>query len=205
MPISYGEASPSASPSFDRALDNRAAEFQHPGMGLFSASKMDRTEPPQLETINYRNGVVEFRIPASWKEEYSDTNGGAIYEARPDSGTLRIKLITVTTPKDVNSETAVDLLKSLRQAQGRTEAMPNGNAVATAEQSSVERGQQIKTFYWFLANPIPPTNARLATFSYTILEAHEQSPAVARELRMLNDEIRAAEFSKEIGSPTCRY
>ena len=153
-----------------------------------------------MKTINYRNGVVEFRVPASWKEEYSDTNGGVFYEDRPDSGTLRIKLITVTTPTDVHSGTAVDLLKGLRQTQGRAEAMVNGNALATAEGSSIEHGQKIKTFYWFLANPVPLKHARLATFSYTILEAREGSSQVWRELQMLNEEIRAAEFSKEIGS-----
>jgi hypothetical protein len=153
-----------------------------------------------MKTINYRNGVVEFRVPASWKEEYSDTNGGVFYEDRPDSGTLRIKVITVTTPTAVHSRTAIELLNSLRQSQGLAEALSNGNALATAEQSSIERGQRIKTFHWFLANPVPPKHARLATFSYTVLQQREQSPEVARELKMLNEEVRVAEFSKEFGS-----
>jgi hypothetical protein len=80
--------------------------------------------------------------------------------------------------------------------------MPNGNALATAAESSIERGQKVKTFYWFLANPVPPKHARLATFSYTILQEQEQSPGFTRELQALNEEIRAAEFSKEIGSLT---
>lgn len=153
-----------------------------------------------MKTINYRDGVVEFRIPASWKEEYSDVDGGIFFDDRPDSGTLRLKLITVTTPSEINSGSAIELLKALRQAQGRAEPLPNGNAVAKFAESSADRGQKIKTFYWFVSNPVPPKHARLATFSYTILENQERAPKVAQELQMLDQEICTAEFSKEIGS-----
>jgi hypothetical protein len=169
-------------------------------MGLFSLFAADQTQPPKMKTINYRDGVVEFRIPASWKEEYADADGGIFFDDRPDSGTLRLKLITVTTPSEINRGSAIELLKALRQVQGQAVALPSGNAWAKFTESSVDRGQKIKTFYWFVSNPVPPRHARLATFSYTILEAQEHAPKVAQELQILDQEIRTAEFSKEIGS-----
>ena len=55
-----------------------------------------------LKTIVYRGGVLKFRIPSSWKEEYSDMDGGTFYEDRPYSGTLRVKVITLKVPTNVN-------------------------------------------------------------------------------------------------------
>ena len=39
-----------------------------------------------LKTINYRGGVVRFRIPASWNEEYEEAGGGTFYAPGDDSG-----------------------------------------------------------------------------------------------------------------------
>lgn len=152
-----------------------------------------------MKTISYRKGVVEFRVPSQWKEEYSDSDGGMFYEEGPNSGTLRLKLITVTSPSEVTADLAVSLLNVLRQVQGRAVALPNGNALGRFEETSVDRGQTIKTFYWFLSNPVPPKHARIATFSYTILEDNEHTPQVVQDLKMIDEEVRAAEFSKELG------
>jgi hypothetical protein len=92
--------------------------------------------------------------------------------------------MTVSLPTGVDRGTALDLLKtldslkSLPQMPGRAEAMANGNALATAELSSIEGGQKIKIFYWFLANSVPPKHARLATFpirSSKRVKAHRSS------------------------------
>ncbi|HMI53316.1 MAG TPA: hypothetical protein VK525_17510 [Candidatus Saccharimonadales bacterium] len=37
-------------------------------------------ESPTLKTINYRGGVVRFRIPADWVEEYEEAGGGTFYK-----------------------------------------------------------------------------------------------------------------------------
>jgi hypothetical protein len=169
-------------------------------MGLFGFFGADRNQSPKMKTINYRGGVVEFRIPSTWKEEYSDTDGGVFYEDKPNSGTLRLKIISVTAPPEVTLISPVDLLNKLKQVQGGAQLLPNGNAFATFVESSVERGTKIKTFYWFVSNPLPPKHARLATFSYTILQANENTPQVKQECEIIEQEIRVAEFSSEIGT-----
>jgi hypothetical protein len=68
---------------------------------IFLSGDSDPKEPPVMKTISYRGGVVTFRIPESWNEEYSDTDGGTFYEDKPDSGTLRLKLITAESPSEI--------------------------------------------------------------------------------------------------------
>jgi len=52
----------------------------------------------QMKTIEYRGGVVSFRIPSKWKEEYEEKGGGTFYEPVQDSGTLRLNIITFKAP-----------------------------------------------------------------------------------------------------------
>jgi len=167
-------------------------------MGLFSFLASSSAEPPPMKIIHYR-GVADFRVPASWKEEYSDLDGATFYEDKPDSGTFRLKVITLSAPAEVKPDSAVEILNTLKQVQGKAERRPDGNALARSEQVTVDRGHEIKIFYWFTANALPPAHARICTFSYTILKRQENDPQVKRELEMLDREIRAAKFSPEVG------
>ena len=40
-------------------------------------------DEPALKTIKYRGGLVTFRVPAHWKEDYEPEGGGTFYDARP--------------------------------------------------------------------------------------------------------------------------
>jgi len=96
-----------------------------------------------MKTINYRGGVVTFRIPSSWKEEYSDTDGGTFFEDKPDSGTFRIKVITLRSPSEITRDSALTILNTLKQAQGKAERMKDGNALACYEDLAIDRGHKI--------------------------------------------------------------
>jgi hypothetical protein len=153
-----------------------------------------------MKTISYRGGVVTFRIPASWKEEYSDTDGGKFYEDKPDSGSLRLKLITAESPSEITSDSATSLLNTLRVVKGQAMRRPNGNAFARYEEQSVDKGRRIKILYWLVANPVPPKHARIATFSYTVLQGQERHSTVMHDIQMLEKEILEARFATEIGA-----
>ena len=51
-----------------------------------------------LKTIVYRGGVVRFRIPADWQEEYGPAGGGTFYAPGDDTGTLRLNVTTFGAP-----------------------------------------------------------------------------------------------------------
>ena len=62
---------------------------------LFGCSKAKKApialKQPELKTVNYRGGVVTFRIPAHWREEYGADGGGIFYDTAPDAGTFRAR------------------------------------------------------------------------------------------------------------------
>ena len=156
-------------------------------------------EPP-LKNISYRGGLVTFRIPAHWKEEYEPEGGGTFYEDAPDSATFRLQTITMKSPSPVTAESAPDVLSSLRQAAtAPVERLPSGCALIRYTQSSVERGERLLITYWSVAHIVPPHHARIANFSYTLLERQRDDASFQRELELLDREVRASIFSPELG------
>ena len=158
-----------------------------------------------MKLIVYRGGVVSFQIPADWREEYSDTEGGMFYGDRPDSGTLRLTVITIKSPKELHPGAAKDLFEVVLRGQQELsfKSSPrdrmDGNAVLKYQEAARERGKSLIIFYWVIANPLPPHHARIITFSYTILAEQQDLKSVQRDLEMLESEIELAMFSPEIG------
>ena len=155
-----------------------------------------------MKSIVYRGGVVTFRIPSHWREEYSDFEGGMFYEDRPDSGTMRLTIISATAPKQLHTNSAMELLlifTNQLKLQCTKAVRPDGNAVLKYEEAALERGIPLTIFYWVVANPLPPLHARIATFSYAIPTVWRSEPRVRRDLEMLEAEIEAATFSPEVG------
>jgi hypothetical protein len=140
----------------------------------------------------YRGGVVTFRIPAHWREEYSDIEGGTFYRDHPHSGTLRLSIITVTSPKQAESPSAFDVLRGIANSlknvgvEGTTKGRQDGNAAFKYEEVGLEQGVRLTIFYWIVANALPPRHARVATFSYTIIEEQRTQPQVQHDLEMLD-------------------
>src|SRR5258707_244442 len=142
-----------------------------------------------MKSIVYRGGVVTFRIPAHWREEYSDTEGGTFYEDHRDSGTLRLKIITMTTSKQPGS--SMDMLQAVvnglkSNVEGTTKHRKDGNAIFKYEEAAFEHGRRLTIFYWVVANPSPPRHARVITFSYTILAEQRNQRQVLHDLEMLD-------------------
>ncbi|HEY2859344.1 MAG TPA: hypothetical protein VGJ21_13075 [Terracidiphilus sp.] len=169
-----------------------------------------KTPPPRevaMKTIVYRGGVVTFRIPSCWREEYSDVDGGTFYEDCSDSGTLRLKLILMTAPGPVQPGSGMDVLQApiAQLTSGgvkfETKLRNDGNAVLKYEDTAIEDGVPLRIFYWVVANPLPPRHVRVANFSYTIPSRLRNRPFVQRELEMLEAEIDAVNFSSQVGSP----
>lgn len=158
-----------------------------------------------MKTVVYRGGVVTFRIPADWREEYSDIEGGAFYRDHPHSGTLRLSIITATSPSEVQSRSAFDVLQGIandlrkKGVEGTTKGRQDGNGVFKFEEAASEQGMRLTIFYWVVANALPPRHARIATFSYTIIAEQRNQSQIQHDLEMLDAEIEAASFSPQLG------
>ncbi len=155
---------------------------------------------PELKTISYRGGVVTFRIPANWKEEYSPEGGASFYGDAPDSPTFRLEVITAKSPSPITPANSADVLSALRQfASGSIERLPSGCALIRHTQSTVDRGHQLFITFWSVAHVIPPDHARVATFSYTLLDRQRSDFRFEHEMELLDREVRASIFSPVLG------
>ena len=157
-----------------------------------------------MKSILYRGGVVRFRIPTHWVEEYSDIEGGMFYEDNPDSGTLRLKVITLSTAKELHARSAQDILEVVvrgldTSVEGETRSRKDGNAVLRYEEAAFEQGMPLRIVYWVIANPLPPHDARIVTFSFTMLASQRNEESVQRDLETLEEEIDSAIFAPELG------
>jgi hypothetical protein len=155
-----------------------------------------------LKTINYRGGVIRFRIPASWNEEYEKAGGGTFYAPGDKSGTLRLNVLTFQAPPDkpVDSSTARQVLALEAEKHG-VEVTPlmHGVAMVRFDEPTEENGEALNIRYWQIAQVLPPVDIRLVIFSYTLLVSQLSSATSVAELAMLDREITAAELAPVLG------
>jgi len=147
----------------------------------------------ELKTINYRGGIVRFCVPSGWIEEYEPEGGGTFYEDRPDSGTLRLNVLGFDSLK-----TAEEMAGAVFREHA-TVLLPSGFRMRHYIKPAVEAGEALDIYSWEVAVPVPPHSLRLVCFAHTILATQRNAPQIVTELKLLDDCIRAAEFSQQPG------
>jgi hypothetical protein len=166
---------------------------------LFVMGPMD-TLP--LKTITYRGGIVRFRIPAAWSEEYEEAGGGTFYLPGADTGTLRLNVMTLQgrAGKPVTAGSAVEVLSASAEKYG-VSVQPLREAVAMIryDLSTAEQGKPLLIRYWQLAQALPPAHVRVVVFSYTSLSERATAPGFDAEVSSIEQEIIAAEFASVLG------
>jgi hypothetical protein len=155
----------------------------------------------KMKTINYRGGLIQFSIPATWKEEYEETGGGTFYEDGPDTPTLRLNVLSFkTTPASADT----DPLDGIRAVQGFIAdsilQLKTGNWFAKSITRTTESGEDITIYHFYLVQQNTATHLRIADFSYTLLSVQENERRYIDELQELEDEVKKATFAREIGS-----
>jgi hypothetical protein len=180
--------------------------FQISDEGVEAIGEFQR--PPQeeedseddLKTIHYRGGIVTFRIPAHWEEEYEEDGGGTFYDEDCE-GTLRLNVITVSSRDPVTTHSARQILESSREPN-RSEIIDlgNGNAMITYVQEAEGDGESMTWQFWQIANPVPPKHIRVVLFSYAYPTDLAEDDEIRGQLAMLDREIRACSFADTVGS-----
>ncbi len=149
----------------------------------------------EIKTVSYRGGIVQFQLPSHWQEEYEPEGGGIFYEDRPDSGTLRLNVVTAESKSDESSEQAIE--RSFPATN--CESLPCGVRLRHSKVLSQERGTALVFHRWEVGVAILPRRVRVICFTYTVLSAQESDAATKAELAFIDDSIRRAEFSREHG------
>jgi len=148
-----------------------------------------------MKEIVYRGGLVRFKIPESWIDEYGEDSGGIFYEDTPNSGTLRLDIISAKSSTDFALNESVKVLTLLTDVEPSSiRSLPNGNAIGAFVQRTSEDEVPITIFWWVVSNLVPPRHVRIANFSYTVLTSCEHDSHIIGEVALLADSIARAEF-----------
>lgn len=144
--------------------------------------------------INYR-GVLRFDIPKEWIEEYDDKDGATFYEDDPLSGTLRVKLISISVPENLDSVNTSGILDNLIPNKvSKTIELPNGNAYNMFYEHGVEIEIDITIFYWLLVQKVERNKTRLANFSYTVISEKLNNKHIQKEIEFITSQVETATF-----------
>ncbi|MBC2844628.1 hypothetical protein [Winogradskyella flava] len=152
------------------------------------------TDLNKRKLINYR-GIISFELPEDWIEEYDDNNGGAFYEDLPNSGTLRVRLISIKVPQSSNNIYATDVLNDFSSnKESKAILLTNKNAYNMFYEQVKENEIDITVYYWSLVQSIQYNKTRLANFSYTILTEELDKKHIKLEIDFLTSQIENAIF-----------
>lgn len=144
--------------------------------------------------VTYR-GILSFEIPRDWIEEYDDNDGGTFYEDSPNSGTLRLKLISIKIPESSKTVNTVDILNDLTLNKGsKTILLPNNNAYKMIYEEATDNGLDITIYCWSLVQSIQFNKTRLANFSYTVLSEELDSECARQEIDFITHQVENAIF-----------
>jgi hypothetical protein len=153
-----------------------------------------------LKLITYRGGLVKFYAPNTWVEEYEPNGGGTFYENLPNSGTLRLNVLTFEDKSENNNRTASGFLANSDFAKlGVITPLPDGNAMLTYQKDTVEETENLRIYFWQITNYVSNKLVRVAVFSYTILAGQESDSPIANELEIIREQIPKATFAIEPG------
>ena len=153
-----------------------------------------------MKSIDYRGGLVRFRIPQDWIEGREDDGSGVFYRLGFDTGVFRVALLTFPPPFPRELPSAYELVHSRAMKRGGTAtALPNGNGLLRSVAELVEQGKEITQYYWDVANVVPPDHASVAMFSYTVLKSQVEERGILEDLEMLHIEISNCQFAEAAG------
>ena len=148
-----------------------------------------------MKPVVYRGGLVSFHIPANWREEYEAEGGGTFYEDKPDSGTLRLNVLTFEKKEPLTPE---DATREVFAGEAH-EVLPCGFPMRHAVKEAEEQGTALRLYRWEVLVRVSPTKWRVACFTHTVIAAQDGITQSKEELRLVNSIVREAQYSTEPG------
>ncbi len=146
----------------------------------------------RLDEVTIFNNKLTFLIPHEWIEAESGEDGTYLYQvAEAQSGWFRVSLITT---KGV-ANPAKRLRKLFAEYENVNANEATGNLIWRSEKDTVEEGDRLHIYYWFVGGCVPPDMVCEAIFSYTVLANFLNSDETQSEVRLLNQLVGRARFN----------
>lgn len=153
-----------------------------------------------MKTIEYRGGILAFRIPSNWREEYEEDGGGTFYEDNPDTGTLRLNVLTFKAPIGELPASGYKYFASNPLQKGvEIVRLPSGDGMKKYRKDAEEDDQTLHIYYWEISHCAPPQKLYIAVFSWTILEFQSADMQFLEEINMISRELEQVRFHPELG------
>jgi hypothetical protein len=149
-----------------------------------------------MKPVVYRGGLVSFQIPASWREDYEPDGGGTFYEDIPNSGTLRLNVLSMEKKETLAPGDAAREVFAGQPSEMLLGGFPMRRYVVEGE----ERGTPLHLHRWEILVPVSPTRWRLACFTHTIVAAAAAEVRAQEELTLVDSIVREAKYSTQAGT-----
>ncbi|HLW53016.1 MAG TPA: hypothetical protein VKW06_09235 [Candidatus Angelobacter sp.] len=145
----------------------------------------------RLDEVSIFNGKLSFLIPHEWIEAESGDSEAYLYQA-PDghSGWLRVSLITTKGVPDPGER----IMKLFSDFENVTRDEITGNLTHRSEKDTVEDGDRLHIYYWFVGGVVLPDIAYEAVFSYTVLADNATETTTKSEIQVLDQLVSKARF-----------
>ncbi len=160
---------------------------------------MRKNKEKPMKDIVYRGGVVVFRLPVDWFEEYEPSGGGTFYENRPDSGTLRLHVFEFEGSSETTAEEMIAHTRPPIVPSGTSEVIQDGLVLQHYIKHAEENGEALHLYRWEVHIPVQPRTRRVACFTHTIVAGQEKRKRIAHELEMIDRSVREAFFGRDLG------
>jgi hypothetical protein len=175
--------------------------FEITDQGLRATGEFQKQPTPNadgMKTIHYRGGIVNFRLPEHWLEEYEEEGGGTFYDEDSENGTLRLNVLTFASKTPLTPNTAREMAEQ-RAANHHGTAHDLGHGNWMFYYTEAHDDDEFTMHYWNIINPLPPDDFRVVIYSYTVATDLLDDDEVIEELAIVDREIRASTFAAEIG------
>ena len=159
----------------------------------------DVKDTKEMKTVNYRGGLVRFRIPKEWKEEYEEAGGGTFYQPGDDTGTLRLNVLSFQGPAGKSLSAASALATQAEKNGSEVVELRDGVAMTQYDLEAEETGHRLRMRRWEIAQLLPPNHLRMVVFTYTLLAEQFDKPEFSAELTVLDHEVAACELAQVQG------
>jgi hypothetical protein len=146
-----------------------------------------------MKKIEYQNGLVAFSIPKNWIEEYSDEHGAAFYEDSPNSGTLRLNVMTVSSDSE-NGNPSVIFKEQKNIADLKEYLSTDGDEICEYILSANENNTLITITTFACIHQTKQNDFLIAIFTWTIESLFENQDAFKEELNSIRNNILQIKF-----------
>jgi hypothetical protein len=152
--------------------------------------------------IAYGGGLLRFKIPAHWVEEYDKDESTAFHEPGDEERTLFVHVIKMEMP--LGPESCEDQLAGsmARMAEGKNtecKTLPNGNLLMFHTVDGHDRGRDVRFYRWVIGSALPPGHARIATFTYCQPRSVAESREVKEFLCSIGRQLEETQFAPMLG------